>query len=367
MAADGEDVDVVFEIDDLRDDGVGLVGVDGQGEGGVGVGVLRLEVLPVGFDGAVVLGEAHLGTDDGAAVAVEIFVGHLDDLVAGEAHPSLVVALPLGEVGTFGLEIEEQLCYALIIFKLALLRDDAAGFDGLDKFVAEVALLDAVDAVPDDFFGLFVALAEDFGEVDDDVATRILEGDGGEFCCHEAALLGGLVEEAAASAEDAAEELEGLIVGVARGDAGEEHDAGFEGRLFYVDDFGLVESGEVVGGRLGQLAAAPGGELGGDEPFGFGGVEIAHEEEGHVVGHIVGVEELLHLAGLGIFEVVGEADDVAAVGVVAKSLGEDVARKIVEGLVFVHVLFLVDGFELALEKTEDGVAETLDIDIHPVG
>ena len=215
MAAEGEDVDVVFGIVFSWGDGVGLVGIDGHGEEGMGVGVLHFEVLPVGLHGAVVLGGTCLGTDDGAVVAVEIFVGHLDDLVAGEAHPALVVALPLGEVGTFGLETDEKLGDVLIIFELALLRDDAAGFDGLDKFVAEVALLDAVDAVPDDFFGLFVALAEDFGEVDDDVAPRILEGDGGEFGSHEKALLRGLVEEAAAPAEDAAEELEGLVVGVA--------------------------------------------------------------------------------------------------------------------------------------------------------
>ena len=138
------------------------------------------------------------------------------------------------------------------------------------------------------------------------------------------------------------------------------------GRLFDIDDFGLVESGHVVGGRLGELSAGPGGELCGYELLGLGGVEIAHEEEGHVVGHIVGVEELLHLAGLRIFKVVGEADDVAAVGVAAKGLGEDVVREIVDGLVFVHVLFLVDGLENAWEKTEDGIAETLDIDIHPV-
>ena len=177
---------------------------------------------------------------------------------------------------------------------------------------------------------------------------------------------GGTAQEAGVAAEDGAEHVESQFVGVDVRDAGKNHESGLDGCLADIDDFLFGEVWELVGGLLGEGTGGPDAEFVADEPFGLGGLEVAHEDEGHVVGDVVGVEETLHLAGLRIFEVLGETYDIAAVGVVAERLGEYVAGKGLHLLVVVHVLLLVDGFELALEEAEDGVAETLDVDVHPV-
>ena len=154
---------------------------------------------------------------------------------------------------------------------------------------------------------------------------------------------------------------------MALGYAGENHHTHFNGSLTDFDDFLSSEVGKLVGGFLGQFAAAPHAEFVADELFGLVGIEVSHEDERHVVGHIVGVEEFLHLAGLRVFEVLGKTDDRAAVGMVAVRFGENIPGKFLCNLVIATVLLLVDGFEFTLEEAEDGVAETLYIDIHPVG
>lgn len=367
VGVDGHDVDVAFEVDFLRFDGVGDVGGNGASKGRGGVFVGGFEMLPVGLDGGLACGEAHLGADKGAVVGVEVFVGHGNDVVACEAHPAVDVFLPFLVVAPFKFELQQEvgdLGYSLDGLLAAGVGGD---FDALDEVVAEVALLDAVEAVPHHLLSLDMALEQEVGDIENGVGACILERECHVLGHEETAFGGGFAEKAGVASEDGAEHVESQLVGMVLRHTGENHDAGFDRCLPHIEDFLLVEFGEGIGGLLRHLAGGPDGEFVGHEFLHLGGVEVAHKQEGHVVGHIIGVEEFLHLAGLGILEVLGKADDIAGVGMFAERLGEDVAGKGTHLLVVVHVFLLVDGFELALEEAENGVAETLHIDIHPVG
>ena len=104
VGVDGLDIDIFFEVDDLRTDGVGLVGGNHLGERRGGVFVGGFEVFPVGFDGRFAGGEAHFGTHKGAVVAVEVLVGHGYDVFAGEGSPAFAVVEPLFVAAAFGFE-----------------------------------------------------------------------------------------------------------------------------------------------------------------------------------------------------------------------------------------------------------------------
>ena len=111
--------------------------------------------------------------------------------------------------------------------------------------------MDGVDAGPDNLFGLFVALSDEFGNVEDGGAAGILEREWDELCCHEVAIGGGAVQQAASAAEDGAEHLKGQIIGVALLDPGENHDAHLDGGLPDILDFAGGEVGQLVGGLWG--------------------------------------------------------------------------------------------------------------------
>ena len=63
----------------------------------------------------------------------------------------------------------------------------------------------------------------------------------------------------------------------------------------------------------------------------------------------------------------GVADHGATVRMLAEGLLEHQFLEGVDGTVAVHVLLLIHGFQLALEQTEHGIAETLHIHVHPLG
>ena len=125
------DADVLFEVDDLRLDGVGVVHFNHLRKWRFGLFVLGFQMVPVGFYRRIMFGEAHLAANEGAVVAVEILVGDLYHLFTGEVHPALVVAEPFLIVGTLKLKTQEQVGDAFKVFDLPLLRHDAGGLDAL--------------------------------------------------------------------------------------------------------------------------------------------------------------------------------------------------------------------------------------------
>ena len=323
-------------------------------------------MLPVGLDGGFAGGEPHPGTHKGAVVTVEVLVGHGHDILAGEGGPAFAALEPLVVAAAFGLEGEEEDGDFGDALNLLLAFDVGLHFDALNDVVAETALLDAVDAVPNNLLGLGVALEKEIGNVEDGVGTGVVERYIHVQCHEQTAVDGCLGEEAGIAAKELAEHVEGQLVGVALGHTGKNHHTHLDGGLADIEHFLLGEVGQFVGGHFGHFAAAPHTEFLFYKPLDFGGFEVAHEDERHIVGHIVGVEELLHLAGLWILEVLGIANDLTAVGVVAVGLGEHVEGKLLCKPVVATVLLLVDGLEFALEEAEDGFAETLYIHIHPV-
>ena len=240
--------------------------------------------------------------------------------------------------------------------------------DGFEQVVAELASLELVEAFKDQCFGFLMRLAEELGNDEHHIGALVLERQRQKHSGHDFAVEHQLVGQAGfAVAEDAAGHRERNHVGVGVFDAREDERADLHGGHADFLDGGAVEFGQGIGGLLRKFATAPSAEFLGNHGFHCGDVEVADQNEGHIVGYIIGVEELTHLGGLGILQVLGVADDGTAVRVLAEGFLEHVFLEGVDGTVAVHVLLLIHGFQLALEQTEHGVAEALHIHVHPFG
>ena len=57
----------------------------------------------------------------------------------------------------------------------------------------------------------------------------------------------------------------------------------------------------------------------------------------------------------------------ATVRMLAESRFEQVFLKGIDGVVAVHVFLFIHGFQFRLEQAENGITETLHINVHPLG
>ena len=323
-------------------------------------------MLPIGLDGCILLGEAHVGAHQRAVVAVEVAFGHLHDVLTGDVLQALVVFEPLLIAAARQFEALQQHGDAAVALHLLFAVHQVVHLDALQQFVAEAALLHAVEGGPDEFLGGFVLLAEQLGDVEDDVGAGVLQGEGDEAGGHQLALGGQLVQAAVTAGQDTAHHLQRQLVLVVGFHAGEDHQAHLDGGLLHLLDHLLLKRGQLPLWLLHGPAFGPAAEVFLGHLLRLLHVEVAHQDERHVRGHVVFVIEALHGRGLRVLQVTVPADDVAAVGVLAEALGEDVAAEGVGHFVGVEVALLVDGFQLALEEAVDGVAEALGIHLHPI-
>ena len=88
-------------------------------------------------------------------------------------------------------------------------------------------------------------------------------------------------------------------------------------------------------------------------------VEVAHENQCHVVGHIPCVVELNQFGETRVLQVLGFADDVTLVGVTFVNHLHGLLLPLRRGLVGVHVILFEHILQLSLERTEYGVNQSV--------
>ena len=364
------------------DDGVGAVTGEFaavEGVGGLGIFQTRVAVVGSTIRGGVGLviggGDDVIGGGfDGDAehdggFALEIFfvdaldVGLGDGGVAFEVGGNLIgragVGLPSGEAADLAgdaLEVVDQLGF------------DRAGELG-DIRIGDAAGGEGGEGIVDQFFrggeggagGGDDAQGEFAGEF-----AGAIKGGGAEGLLGLGELL---VEDGIFSlAEDLGEAVEGGFVGVKLGDGRKgEGELGLAGVV--VDEGDVAVAVEDGGGEFGGLdggAAGDGAEVFLDEGNDGGGVDIATDGEGGVVGAIPAEEEVLQVGdgdAVEVFDVAdGEPGIWVAVGV--EGLGGDLAGEAVGAVVVVLAAFVFHGAALHFEfLLGDGVEE----EAHAVG
>ena len=96
------------------------------------------------------------------------------------------------------------------------------------------------------------------------------------------------------------------------------------------------------------------------------GVDVAGQNQAHVIAHVVLMEKVHHLAQARVLQVLGAADDLERVGV---AVGEDayhLHERGFHGVVGCTVLLLVDRLKLALEEAEDRVNHAVAVEFAPL-
>ena len=97
------------------------------------------------------------------------------------------------------------------------------------------------------------------------------------------------------------------------------------------------------------------------------GVEVAGKADGDVVRAVEGVEGPLDVHDRGILQLLLRAENgLGAVGMMGEEAGVDGFEHLAVVAGEVHVVFLVDGFELGVESADHVVAEAVGLDLRPV-
>ena len=123
--------------------------------------------------------------------------------------------------------------------------------------------------------------------------------------------------------------------------------------------FFICEFGEVLGLQLAEILIYQSNRL--------VRIQIADHDNGHVVRHIVGVEEVLDIDNRRILKLFRVADNgLRAIGMVREQGREHLVPHLAHIAHLVHIVFFVHGFQLSVEQTDYRILETVSLDLGPV-
>ena len=95
-------------------------------------------------------------------------------------------------------------------------------------------------------------------------------------------------------------------------------------------------------------------------------LKITAENQTHVRGDIIRLEETAHGLEARILQVLGTADDGVCVGMILEITLLQTLDGETADVIAIHVLLLIDCLQLALEEAEDGIEEAFAVDFRPL-
>ena len=304
----------------------------------------------------------------GDIVGAEILVGDAHDVVLA----NLLQTLDLGHVMIPLLACHEGLAHGGhaggVGFQRLLLALLEVIDDGRNDPVLELAGADVRDLVQQqllDFRQCLALLGHTPQALRAVVVQELRRGAGG---LHGLGLVQVDVDQAGGTVvQDHVHQHQGLLVRMAIG-----HSA--EGNLHFLfaqilDGFALNALDLLFNPRtdLRHVLALPLAKMLGDGGNGLVDVDVATDEDAHVVGHVVGVEVILDIDQGRVLQVLGVADSgLLAIGVL---LVQQAPHGVVGDAVTVVqalVLLFVHGFQLGVEQPEDRVDEAAGLDGGPL-
>ena len=308
----------------------------------------RLDGLVAGFlDFLAFLGLALFDVECQVVVA-QVLLHHTFDVVGGNGHHFILVVQYFGQVFSVDEGVHQEMSLEGVGLHLYVEVAAEVHLDGLYLPILKFSVSHLLDGFQRFLFGALVGFEAALvliveGDALHDVASLLTHGHGGGSAIGQFAVEGQLVEgtRVVAVAQEGHGDFQRQFIGMSGGHTGideayagvDAHLGGVLGTSFYLQ--------VGVGLALGQGLRLQSSEGACDVSGYLLGVDVAHEDEDHILGHVPLVVEVNELAQVRVLEVFGQTDDVPCVGMSLECLGAEEIALLASGIVLIHIIFFV--------------------------